>query len=153
MFRAAVCAGSTPQTLGQLLCCNPIHSDVRQGGRPDCGFRDAVQFRLVEGIAMTLSFYVQEGRMAIKDVKFEPVDAGPNGILSPDRLLSRGLGVRSIVFMVVAGAAPMTAVVAGWPVVVSASGSTGGPLFFLIATTILFLFAVGFTRMTPFVKN
>ncbi|WP_236561125.1 APC family permease [Arthrobacter sp. 8AJ] len=102
---------------------------------------------------MTLSFYVQEGRMATKDVKFEPVDAGPNGILSPDRLLSRGLGVRSIVFMVVAGAAPMTAVVAGWPVVVSASGSTGGPLFFLIATAILFLFAVGFTRMTPFVKN
>ena len=91
--------------------------------------------------------------MAINNVQFEPVDAGPNGILTPNKLLGRGLGVGSIVFMVVAGAAPMTAVVAGWPVVVSASESTGGPLFFLIATAILFLFAVGFTRMTPFVKN
>jgi amino acid transporter len=91
--------------------------------------------------------------MATNNVQFEPVDAGPNGLLTPDKLLGRGLGVGSIVFMVVAGAAPMTAVVAGWPVVVSASESTGGPLFFLIATAILFLFAIGFTRMTPFVKN
>jgi amino acid transporter len=95
----------------------------------------------------------REGRMPTNDIKFEPVDAGPNGILTPDKLLGRGLGVGSIVFMVVAGAAPMTAVVAGWPVVISASQSTGAPLFFLIATAILFLFSIGFTRMTPHVKN
>ena len=91
--------------------------------------------------------------MTANKVDFEPMDAGPNGLLSPQNLLGRGLGVGSIVFMVVAGAAPMTAVVAGWPVVVSLSGSTAAPLFFLIATAILWVFSVGFTRMTPHVKN
>lgn len=91
--------------------------------------------------------------MATNKVEFEPVDAGPNGLLSPEKHLGRGLGTGSIVFMVIAGAAPLTAVVAGWPVVISASGSTGAPLFFLIATVILCIFAIGFTRMTPYVKN
>lgn len=67
--------------------------------------------------------------------------------------LSQRLGVGSVVFMVVAGAAPLGAVVAAFPIVVSSSHSTVSPLFFLIATLVLTIFSVGFSRMTALVSN
>ncbi|MFE2043752.1 APC family permease [Streptomyces sp. NPDC059477] len=67
--------------------------------------------------------------------------------------LHRGLGVGSIVFMVVAAAAPLAVVTASVPIIISVSGSTAAPQFFLLATIILALFSVGFTAMSRYVPN
>lgn len=61
--------------------------------------------------------------------------------------IGRGIGVRGVVFLVAAGAAPLAAAVAVFPVVVSASESPVSPLFFIVAALALAVFAVGFTRM------
>lgn len=67
--------------------------------------------------------------------------------------LNRGLGVFSVVLMVVAAAAPLGTVAGLLPVLIATSGSPGAPLFFLIAAVILWLFAVGFTAMTKYIPN
>src|SRR6476661_7497486 len=61
--------------------------------------------------------------------------------------MGKGIGVRGVVFLVAAGAAPLAAAVAVFPVVVSASESPVSPLFFVVAALALAVFAVGFTRM------
>lgn len=80
-----------------------------------------------------------------------PIDGGLH--TSQHALLGRGLSTFSVVLMVVAAAAPLTVVAATVPVILTATGSVGLPLFFLSATVILLLFSVGFTRMSAFVKN
>lgn len=77
------------------------------------------------------------------------VDPPPGGAAR----LHRGLGVGSIVFMVVAAAAPLAVVTASVPIIISVSGSTAAPQFFLVATVILALFSVGFTAMSRYVPN
>lgn len=67
--------------------------------------------------------------------------------------MTRSLGVAGIVLMVVAAAAPITVVVANFPLILLESGSIGAPLMILAATLILLLFAVGFTWMTPHVPD
>ncbi|MFC7376542.1 APC family permease [Brachybacterium sp. GCM10030267] len=67
--------------------------------------------------------------------------------------LTRNLGVAGIVLMVVAAAAPVTVVVANFPIILLESGSVGAPLLILAATVILLLFAAGFTWMTPYVPD
>ena len=63
------------------------------------------------------------------------------------------LGVASIVFMVLAGAAPLGAVAANYPVLVAVSQSVVTPLMFLIAGVVLVAFSVGFTRMARYVHD
>ncbi|MFC9557028.1 APC family permease [Rhodococcus sp. NPDC056960] len=67
--------------------------------------------------------------------------------------IGQGIGVRGVVFLVAAGAAPLAAAVAVFPVVVSASESPVPPLFFVVAALALALFAIGFTRMAHEVTN
>jgi amino acid transporter len=67
--------------------------------------------------------------------------------------LRRHLGTGSIVFMVVAAAAPMTVVVATFPLIFSISATVAAPAYFLAAGVILILFSVGFTVMSKYVKN
>ncbi|KLO31213.1 APC family permease [Mycobacterium haemophilum] len=67
--------------------------------------------------------------------------------------LHRGLGVWSVVLMVLAGAAPLASVGAVLPMVVRVSQNPVLPMFFIGATMILALFAIGFTRMTRFVGD
>jgi amino acid transporter len=67
--------------------------------------------------------------------------------------LSRGLGVASIVFMVVAAAAPLGATIAIIPLVFALSGSTASPLYFAASAAVLIVFAVGFTTMSRHVTN
>jgi len=67
--------------------------------------------------------------------------------------LDRKLGVTGIIFMVVAAAAPITVVVANFPIVIGESGSVGAPLMVLAATIILLLFSVGYAWMTPHVPD
>jgi amino acid transporter len=85
---------------------------------------------------------------------FQPVDAGPHTPLAETGTsLRRNLGVGSIAFMALAGAAPLGAVIAAFPIVIGVSQSPAIPLFFVLATVILTIFSVGFTRMAPHVPN
>lgn len=68
-------------------------------------------------------------------------------------LLHRGLGVGSIVFMVVAAVAPLGAACAVIPLVFALSGNPAAPLYFIVAMIVLSVFAVGFTLMSRHVKN
>lgn len=68
-------------------------------------------------------------------------------------LLHRGLGVGSIVFMVVAAVAPLGAACAVIPLVFALGGNASAPLYFLGAAVVLYVFAVGFTLMSRHVRN
>ena len=71
---------------------------------------------------------------------------------APNRL--RGsLGVGSIVFMVVAAAAPLTVVAGTVPIGIAVGNGAGYPLTYAICCGILLLFAVGFTTMSRHVPN
>ncbi len=65
----------------------------------------------------------------------------------------RTLGVGSIVFMVVAAAAPLTVVGGTVPLVFATSESLGVPAYYLIAAVTLAVFSAGFTAMSSHVKN
>ncbi|SKA97387.1 amino acid/polyamine/organocation transporter, APC superfamily [Agreia bicolorata] len=63
------------------------------------------------------------------------------------------LGTRSIVFMVIAAAAPLTVIGGNVPLAVGSGNGAGAPIGFALAAIILLLFSVGFVTMTPFVKE
>lgn len=71
-----------------------------------------------------------------------------------NRELEHGrLGVASIVFMVLAAVAPMSATVAIVPLVIGLGNGTGAPGVWLVAGIVLALFAVGFAAMSHHVRN
>jgi amino acid transporter len=67
--------------------------------------------------------------------------------------LSGRLGVGSIVFMVVAAAAPLTVVAGTVPIGIAAGNGPGYPATYLVSAVVLAFFAVGFTAMTRHVPN
>lgn len=67
--------------------------------------------------------------------------------------LQGNLGVAGIVFMVLAAAAPLAAVVANIPLVFLFSESSGAPLFVVLVGVILLFFSVGYTRMIRVVSS
>lgn len=67
--------------------------------------------------------------------------------------LSGKLGVTSIVFMVIAAAAPLTVIGGNAPLAISEGNGAGAPVGFLIATVGLLLFSFSFVRMTPHVRK
>lgn len=71
----------------------------------------------------------------------------------PKTKLNGSLGVGSIVFMVIAAAAPLTVVGGNVPLAIGVGNGIGAPFGFLIASIVLFIFAVGFVTMTPYVKE
>ncbi|HWD07420.1 MAG TPA: APC family permease [Amycolatopsis sp.] len=83
----------------------------------------------------------------------EPPKAAAKGVDRPAAELNGVLGVGSIVFMVVAAAAPLGVVAATFPVVISVEQSTGAPLFFTLTTVLLLLFSIGYTQMSRYVPN
>lgn len=87
------------------------------------------------------------------NVSMSPVDGGPHGTPAPTSLLRRNLGVGSIVFMVVAAAAPLAVVAANLPVLIAQSANAGAPFYFAVCTILLVVFSVGFTLMTRYVPN
>ncbi|WP_026264784.1 APC family permease [Arthrobacter sp. 135MFCol5.1] len=68
-------------------------------------------------------------------------------------LLGRSLGVPSIVFMVLAAAAPLAVVGGLVPIVLATSGTTSAPVFYLLSAAVLLVFSVGFTAMSRYVPN
>lgn len=69
------------------------------------------------------------------------------------RRLRGNLGVASIVFMVVAAAAPLGVIGGVVPLGLASGNGAGFPATFIAATLILLLFSVGFTAMTPHVAE
>lgn len=67
--------------------------------------------------------------------------------------LSGRLGVASIVFMVIAAAAPLTVIGGNVPLAIGEGNGAGAPVGFIIAAAVLLLFSVGFVTMTPHVKE
>ena len=67
--------------------------------------------------------------------------------------LSGRLGAGSIVFMVVAAAAPLTVVAGSVPIGIFAGNGPGYPAMYIVASIVLLFFAVGFTTMTKHVPN
>lgn len=67
--------------------------------------------------------------------------------------MQRTLGVPGIVLMVIAAAAPITVVVANFPIIFMESQNVGAPLMILAATIILLLFSVGYAWMTQYVPD
>lgn len=63
------------------------------------------------------------------------------------------LGIPSIVFMVIAAAAPITVVGGNVPIAIGKGPGAAAPLGFAIAALVMVLFSVGFVTMTPYVKE
>ena len=71
-----------------------------------------------------------------------------------DERLSQGvLGTSSIVFMVMAASAPLAVVVALLPLAFAFGNGAGIPGTWLLATGSMLLFAIGYVRIIPHVKN
>lgn len=67
--------------------------------------------------------------------------------------LSGRLGTGSVVFMVIAAAAPLTVIAGNVPLSVGLGNGAGAPVGFLIAAAVLLLFSIGFVNMTPHVRE
>ena len=65
----------------------------------------------------------------------------------------RRLGTRNIVFLVIAAAAPLTAMVGNLPIALGRGNGVGLPGAFLIATLTLFCFALGYAQMSRRIVN
>ncbi|RBM13888.1 amino acid transporter [Prauserella sp. PE36] len=72
---------------------------------------------------------------------------------SAPRSLSGSLGAGSIVFMVVAAAAPLTVVAGSVPLGVALGNGAAFPATFVLCCAVLLLFAVGFCAMSRHVPN
>ncbi|MDO5743128.1 MAG: APC family permease [Micrococcaceae bacterium] len=77
---------------------------------------------------------------------------GPQG-KPPQARLRGNLGVASIVFIVVAAASPLGVIGGPVPLGIAFGNGAGFPFSFVLATVVLLLFSVGFTRMTRFVPT
>ena len=77
----------------------------------------------------------------------------PAGLPSEPRRLRGNLGVASIVFMVVAAAAPLGVIGGVVPLGIASGNGAGFPATFIVATLILLFFSVGFTAMTPLCRG
>lgn len=82
-----------------------------------------------------------------------PAPAPTDRPAAAQRRLTGKLGVASIVFMVVAAAAPLGVIGGVVPLGIAQGNGTGFPATFIAATVILLLFSVGFTAMTPYVDE
>ena len=81
-----------------------------------------------------------------------PPTASTTGSETTQRLTGR-LGTGSIVFMVIAAAAPLTVIAGNVPLSVGLGNGAGAPIGFVIASAVLLLFAIGFVNMTPHVRE
>lgn len=70
----------------------------------------------------------------------------------PRRLTGR-LSTGSIVFMVIAAAAPLTVIGGNVPLAIGSGNGAGAPVGFVIAAVVLLVFSIGFVTMTPHVKK
>ncbi|GGN37148.1 amino acid permease [Actinoplanes campanulatus] len=68
-------------------------------------------------------------------------------------LASNRLGVPSVVFFGVAGAAPLTVIIGGISTVYAVIGQTAAPVVYIVVAAILSIFTVGFVAMSRHIVN
>ncbi|MCE9733513.1 MULTISPECIES: APC family permease [Pectobacterium] len=73
--------------------------------------------------------------------------------MNTHQLKKNSLGLWSLVFFVVAAASPLTGVVGGLPVAISAGNGAGIPAVYLMAGGILLIFSFGYIAMSRYVTN
>ncbi|WP_307837895.1 APC family permease [Actinoplanes teichomyceticus] len=78
--------------------------------------------------------------------------AGPGDIIS-QTLASNRLGVPSVVFFGVAGAAPLTVIIGAISTIYAVVGNTALPLVYVVVAAILSIFTVGFVAMSRHIVN
>lgn len=83
----------------------------------------------------------------------EPAPPAGAGASGNSAVLRGDLGIGSILFMVVAAAAPLGVVAGQLPFVFSVANSPGAPIYFALAGAILLVFAVGFCAMSKYIPN
>ncbi|OBI72111.1 APC family permease [Mycobacterium sp. E740] len=83
----------------------------------------------------------------------DTIDAKELGQPGSRTRLRGSLGVASIVFIVVAAAAPLGVIGGTAPLGIALGNGSGFALSYLVVTVILLLFAVGFTAATPHVRQ
>ena len=88
--------------------------------------------------------------MSVADRTAETVGDGSEAV---HRLKPNQLGVVTILFMVVAFSAPITAMTGNVPVAVGYGNGFGAPAGFLVATVVLSIFAVGYTAMARHITS
>lgn len=76
--------------------------------------------------------------------------AEPN---SSNRLKQNALGVPSIFFYVIAAASPFTVVVGLFPIIIGLGNGVGAAGSFVLAATVLLVFAVGYVSMSRHITN
>ncbi|MGB3483311.1 MAG: APC family permease [Mycobacterium sp.] len=82
-----------------------------------------------------------------------PEPAGDTAAQSGSQLKTGAMGVRSIVFMVVATAAPLTAMASAFPLAVAYGNGIGAPGTYVVVAVVLALFAVGYAAMSRHLTN
>lgn len=80
-------------------------------------------------------------------------DQSKSGTETQHELKAGALGVGSIVFMVVATAAPLSAMIASMPIAVAFGNGIGVPGTYLLVGIVLALFAVGYAAMSRHMTN
>jgi amino acid transporter len=80
-----------------------------------------------------------------------PTSRGPD--IVSKALAQNRLGVPSVVFFGIAGAAPLTVILGGVTTIYAVIGSTAVPASYLVAAGILSLFTVGFVAMSRHIVN
>jgi amino acid transporter len=80
-----------------------------------------------------------------------PDPAGPD--IVSQALARNRLGVPSVVFFGVAGAAPLTVILGAVTTIYAVVGSTAVPVSYLVAAAILAVFTVGFVAMSRHIVN
>jgi len=68
-----------------------------------------------------------------------------------ERLRSNAVGLTGVLFMTVATAAPITAMLANVPIAVGSGNGQFAPAGYLVATIVLTLFAVGYAQMAKYI--
>ncbi|WP_432211712.1 APC family permease [Gordonia aichiensis] len=76
-------------------------------------------------------------------------DSGPQ----VQRLKANAVGLTGVVFMAVATAAPITAMIGNVPIAVGFGNGAGAPAGYLVATVILGLFALGYSAMSKHITS
>lgn len=72
---------------------------------------------------------------------------------APTHRLRGSIGVSGIVFLVIAAAAPLTAVAGSLPVMIALGNGAGAPLTYIVAAAVLLVFSVGYATMSSSVTE
>src|SRR4051794_17328891 len=83
----------------------------------------------------------------------QPVTDTPAEADDAGRSLRGSIGVIGIVFLVVAAAAPLTAIGGALPVMLALGNGPGDPLAYVVAAVVLLLFSVGYAALSRHVVD